>query len=393
MKKLGSALLFVGMLVGATSPAHADVWKAENSWSTTWEDRYSKWVEAEWTQDVFKRGPLEGLETDCADATYAMRALFAQQNRLPFQVTTREGKVVSQSTSRFDDRKLETDRFRTFLKYVFDETNTKTLANDTYPIAMQRSSLRPGTLYLATGEHSYQVTSLSQYGVPVLLSSTTPIANRVLFRMSSFPFYRPETKDARDGYRAFRWPNEVGLNVRKISRASFEQYAISGNVMEFAEAAKKRLAVSIEPLDEQIDRQLTNICYFTRERAYGVVQAYLALTKKSDRCFSASERDEYSTEIRDSRIKDYFQLFRSLRDDPRWSDLRSAQKQKFLAVFIKDVPEVSDLCRIPLGIPDPVDLSLYDVWQATRDAKLVPDPTVSIRARWGLEPAVSMCRR
>lgn len=63
----------------------AAVWSTDKVWNEENELAYSKWVETSWTNDVFTnaRSPLYGLKTDCADASYAMRAYYAFLNGLP----------------------------------------------------------------------------------------------------------------------------------------------------------------------------------------------------------------------------------------------------------------------------------------------------------------------
>ena len=66
--------------------AQAAVWSENNSWDQTWEDRYSDWVKTSFNEDVFTQGSYKGIATDCADAVYAARLIFAFENQLPFVI-------------------------------------------------------------------------------------------------------------------------------------------------------------------------------------------------------------------------------------------------------------------------------------------------------------------
>ncbi|RYZ93117.1 MAG: hypothetical protein EOP06_02115, partial [Proteobacteria bacterium] len=327
-------LLLAAAFMILAQQAGASVWPVNQAWSTANEHKYSTWVEQNWTQDIFKKGILNGLETDCADATYAMRALYSYENGLPFRVSSKNGEVWGEDTREFDSVSDSRERFRRFLKKMFDLTNTSTLGQDTYPVSLSRESLRAGTVYVEPNEHSYQIVGLTPEGVPVLLNSTTPKMGRVLFRTLSFPFYRPESKSFSDGYRAFRWPEELGVPVRTIKRANFGQYAVTGNVLEFAEKARRVLQLRDETLAQRIDRELTNVCYFARERAFLVVKAHLKRTDQPGQCLRGSVLEDHSTVIRDRRLTEYFQSLRSLRSDPRWETLDSSHRKTLLAIFI-----------------------------------------------------------
>lgn len=45
-------LLFIG------SVSQAQVWSNTNSWNAQWEQKYSAWVQTEWTTDFFSRKNL-----------------------------------------------------------------------------------------------------------------------------------------------------------------------------------------------------------------------------------------------------------------------------------------------------------------------------------------------
>ena len=396
LRRLIGLLIFgagVG-ICGSASISNAAAWEATSSWDESHEAAYSAWVEKNWTQDVFKKGPLAGVETDCAEATYSMRALYAFENHLPFRISDGGHSTWGENTSAFDQIVAPEKRFRAFLDEVFRRTSTATLPRDTIPIAIARKSLRAGTIYVEPSVHSYQIVGVSRQGVPTLMSSTVPRKNRILFQTNAFPFYRPRSEDASDGYRAFRWPEELNKPVTQLSRANQEQYSIAGNVMQFAEQARERLALQDESLAERVDRELTNICYFTQERAFMVTNSFVKRLHMAPHCYVGGEKDDHSTTTRDRVLKDYFVTFRSLRSDPRWPALDESHKQRLMAVFVAGVEldRPDALCTVPLGTVSPSMLELHEVWSAIEGNRISSDPNVSILARWGLEAPVSMCK-
>ena len=97
-----SSWLVTFFLIFPGSSAVADVWRAENQWDSNWERRYQQWVKTQWTDDIFMN-PAKPIyykfENDCADASYAMRLIFAYEHKLPFVVNDqmRPGKTISNS--------------------------------------------------------------------------------------------------------------------------------------------------------------------------------------------------------------------------------------------------------------------------------------------------------
>ena len=149
LRKLQSCFGLLGLLLLMT-PAHAAVWNAENDWNQQWEYRYQHWVKTQWTDDIFMNPAKPAYykyATDCSDASYAMRLIFAYEHRLPFVVNnpSRPGKLISNRKSRWDHLP-EAERVRNFLDYMADMTSTKSLGDDTYPVALH--DIKPGDIYV-----------------------------------------------------------------------------------------------------------------------------------------------------------------------------------------------------------------------------------------------------
>lgn len=362
----------------------SSVWDVENKWNADWEERYSSWVENNWTQNVFldSSSLLFNLKTDCADASYAMRATFSYQQRLPFSVTSSSGSKINSSLSIFDHVANRDQRFRLFLEYVFVNTNTQTLSLDTYPIGVTRQDLKPGVLYVAPGIHSYQIVKLDVFGNIQTLSSTVPRAARILFLNHSFPFYFPtDFKKFSDGFRAFRWPDN--LNARQDK----EQFIISqrsqGSFVTYSNELIARLAIKPEPLGLKVQRHLESLCYYSRERAVLVAQAYVKRLQRKGACFDKSQFEDYSTYQRDSRLKEYFNYLQSLKADGQWSSLSEELKTRYLSVFNSYYQD--SFCQVETSWPGKPLLSLYEIRKALFDGKMIANPNADLEQRWGLK--------
>ena len=133
------------------------VWQVgDRRWTVEEERRFEKWVEETMTEDFFIRYKIS---TDCADAVYAIRWIYARIAQLPAAATTRDGKRIGHWST--DWKHLPThpdwdkdERFLAALFYLLPKTWTGTLPFDTYPVRISPDSVTPGTLFLVTESHT-----------------------------------------------------------------------------------------------------------------------------------------------------------------------------------------------------------------------------------------------
>lgn len=131
------------LLTLGVQAASAAVWVDTQKWSNEWEEKYSAWVEAEFNSRYFIDGPYGKIATDCADAVYAARIIFSYENKLPFVIKNPYGTgYYTNKMSNYDSKKEGKDRVRSFLYSIFEQTSTKSLPNDTYPVAINRANVR-----------------------------------------------------------------------------------------------------------------------------------------------------------------------------------------------------------------------------------------------------------
>lgn len=436
------------VLLMVSNSAGGAVWVTTNAWSEHWETKFSDWVEKHWTAEVYSNpaSPYVGHETDCADACYDMRAIFAAEHGLPFVISARsaDGRRVSNELRTWDHLP-QRERLKAFLAYVHDTTTSETIADDTYPIPMSRQAFRPGLLYVQPKSHCFQVIKVSEYGVPTTLSSTVPRVARELYPEHNFPAFVPsDDKRYRDGYRRFRWPEHIGLPVTQVPGFSDEQYRLAAakglDYIAFTDALLERLGTKREPAPLRAQRFMYNLCYYARQRVEIVDGAldHLARVRSGGRqCLTASEYYDQSTDSRDRRLKDYFGYVRALIDSPTWKDAdwtNNAYRAEWYlkpyaeAIFRRDdaaptrkaaaangdgegwslfrpastagrkgqEPTNADLiawCGVQYR--PGVRISLRDIWQGIERGTLSSDPHASREDRWGLTetPYRPSCRR
>ncbi|MBL7556387.1 MAG: hypothetical protein JNM24_11250 [Bdellovibrionaceae bacterium] len=366
----------------------AAVWSTNKVWSESNEKAYSAWVESNWTNDVFtnSESPLFGLKTDCADASYAMRAYYAFLNGLPVNFHRYDGAKIDQTMSSFDHIKDPFARFRSYLNYVFDVTDTRTLSRDTYAIDINRQKMRAGIVYVSPGIHSYQITGLDIYGVPQTLSSTVPREQRLLFSHYGFPFYVPQdTKKYLDGFRAFKTDAQEESSKEQFQIAA----SAAGDFISYQEKMIQKLQIQSEPFDRRITRIKGNLCFFSRERAVLVTDAFVAQQTQGGSCFGYAAFDGYSTYIRDEKLKKYFMELKKMTSSSAWASAPHDAKKTLLSVFLIEIPDND--CTVETSLPIKPTLRLAEIYQALEAKKIVSDPNATMAQRWGLESYKPKC--
>jgi hypothetical protein len=464
-QSLKRILIICGGMCLLTNIAFADVWPTLNRWESSstpncqgwpqnsqavckefvatlspgsdWETIYSKWVEKFWTTEALTtdKSLLEGLPHDCADASYAMRTYFSYLFRLEFKINNPEqsGTYITNSMKSYDRFANQEDRFRHFMVDIFKNTNTRTLPEDTYPIAINQRVFRPGIIYVAVapGNHSLQIASLDKFGYASTLSSTVPPEPKPLSELHSLPFYAPsDFASFRDGYRAFKQPKHFSMPQTSLPGFSLEQFKISKSILDkwvkkatgvtaatsiysFQKEIQTRLQLEEPPLMMQLEGALQDACHFTRIRNQ-IVLATLEIKPKS--CIKDFNfYDSYSTPDRDQELSLIFEkaqtLYRILgRFDTRTIELlfplttiereRLSDRLKVLHAIFDEPSQLIGLsedysqswCSIEPTLPKKDrQLSLRRTWQAISESRLVADPNGTFTQRWGLAPFLPVC--
>lgn len=319
---LGGALVIVGNFVAA--PAHADVWTTENQWSAAYEQRFGKFIR-ELDLKIFEKttGDWARIPTDCADAAYTLRIIFAYENKLPVAFRTWKG-VMKNDMRDFDDIQDPVKRVRKFIARVNESTSTQTLTNDTYPVAIRQNVIRPGVLFLHPqggsdvpltyrAGHVYYLQSVFENGLIRYISSTVPAGIRALDPRNGIIF-APMGKDG--GYRAWIWPDSSDR-----PNYSEEQFQLAGWYPKayrdgeiwsrWSEAIQERIRIREPSPEEGIRAQLENLTVVVNNRAKAVKAGWEFYKSRyqSGQCMSEKDYDAYSTPTRDVKVQVELQYF------------------------------------------------------------------------------------
>jgi len=202
----------------------APVWEIKKSWNDESERDFAIWikrsVKADYFSDKFKFLERQ-VAVDCAKAAYALRAIFAYENGLPFKVRPLKGDFIdaenpTNSVNSIRDPKA---RFIQFLKTVVVNTSSFTLKDNTFPIEITKQNVLPGIVYVfqmpgeeseVAGRHVYIVKDLFPAGLIQFTWATVPAKPRMLAERIQFPFYMPLTPTVENqwGFRRFYQPQD-----------------------------------------------------------------------------------------------------------------------------------------------------------------------------------------
>ena len=397
--------------------AQAAVWKATNTWSHAWETKYQDWVSKNWKPNFFMNPNNQKyyrIPHDCADAIYLMRLVFSYENRLPFVINHyKPGKLITNDMNQWD-KQTEHQRVRSFMLYINDRVGTRGLYKDTFPVPL--SQIRAGDLYVEPGSHSYVIVGITDTGVPVIMSSTTPASPKMMIQLYAFPFFIPsDRKNMRDGYRRFKWPKNIKKPIQQQPGYSAEQYQIAAatdyNYVAFTDVIAKKLRRRPEPITEKTTRLLHGLCSFAKERVNYVndgIKFVQQLRAKRDRngrvvrrCMNATEYDYYSTPSRDKRLKRYFQEVLNIAYQGgviKEGEINSQLVAR--AIFHDTVPPeleraMDSFCRIAAYPHDDKKyINLRSLWKSLASGRISSDPHAPYQNRWGLTttPFSQQCR-
>jgi len=412
--RLARLLLTLAVVAAWAAPAAAAVWTATARWDEDAERRYSAWVERSFVPTLFYQdSPYAEFATDCADAAYAMRMIFAFENGLPFVIgdPERPGRTISQATRRFDHLPAGLPRFRAFLEWMATHTSTATLADDTYPVRIDREQIRPGIIFLAWRRHVVQVVEVRPTGLIRYLESTTPRTIRVMTSIVGFPHQVPADPKARrhgDGFRRFKWPEHYGLPEARLPGYGTEQFerarALGREALPFHDWLRERLALTEESPVARARRQLFTLCQMAWDRATVIdeaQQALVALRRAGRRCMGPADHDAYSTPGRDAALRRAFEQTVAHAESPQWHQV-DGRFRDFVELLLGRLPEERaqqvrpdllkwcDVDRVDGGPGRSMDLA--ELYALSRDGRLVSDPHAPTAQRWGLAAYAPTCR-
>ena len=377
--------------------AHASVWETTNQWSAAWEDRYSTWVNQEWSTDYFAKPgtPYFNLSRDCADVVYTMRMIYSSLNGLPFVMKDATGgkRPISNEMKRWDQLPQE-KRLRAFAVLIMQVGSTVSLPNDTLPVSIDRAKIRPGALLVTDhkSHHSLSLKDLSVTGVPTWIYSSRPakvtILKKIGFLSEGFTFPNGITTQSHAGLMNFREPDDLYKQPWEIPGFSEEQYHPPFVRGHWIENVKAKLALKKETPSEELTRVMASTCDSAGERIANVQDAmdFLA-TQAPQACLDASRYDDFSTPSRDQRLLDSFQELKSAYTNSQRShaSLNKILAEQVESVLIQDdlhrTPGVETFC--PVQISKSQTLSLGEIRRRSFQNLLSSNPNDPFEYRWG----------
>ena len=403
-----SLIMVMVVLFTGSNLAHSAIYESTRPFENADEILYSNWVKDAVSQDIFSNpeSPYFGIKTDCADAAFALRAIYAYENKLSFEFIENDGRRISEKTTRFDNASTtEIGRLKAFIDFIADNVGSEVLASDnTYPIDLK--AIRPGDLYITRwanpkGEltrHVYIVKDILPTGDLLLYSSTQPRAIRPFLPRKGMPLRI--FKERPFGFRRF----QANLGQAKEKQESFSnmQYeALKLGQEKFFALVKEGLKSSEDTLQLNIERRIENICVALETRK-DVVE--IALEERNpSRCFSKERYDEFSTPSRDKNIINDIQRLKNgyatVVKNGMASELNDETRMGLDYLIGADATEeglgaLKNLCSVVIefGGDRRVIMTIKSFSDRYKVGVISSNPNESLGARWGLERAKGSCK-
>ena len=354
------------------------VWKVgDHRWTVEGEYQFGKWVDENITEDFFIRYKIP---TDCADAVYAIRWIYARINHLPAAATTKDGRLIGHWSTNWKHLPTHSEwhqdkRFRAALLYLFSETWTGTLPCETYPIRISHDSVTPGTLLAMAKSHVGIVGHVSLDGSQAhplqTWESMLPVKIR---KLSLRDFFSPKPETTHPlGLMKFRWPifdhgEWKYLPIKEHPFYSEEQYdpAFYKRYPDFVEAVAKRIDPKEYDPMEKVAKVMNTTTRFLRDRVPIVLAGNQQCAKGG--CTEGSDLWEiHNTLSRDEMI---ILLMDHLSRIIESNHLDKEVTEKMMKAISIDISKNRSI-------------TFYDVYQNC--SWLSHHPKDSIEARWGLK--------
>jgi hypothetical protein len=314
----------------------AAIWHAENEWNSEWEIKYAQWIDSPAVhKDMFvgKSSKYYGIKADCADASYALRAIFSMNNKLPFIVKNPSGsrdgiyKYLSNDTNKFDYAGSQVKRLIAFLNYLGSSVGTEQLSNhDTHPVKLEK--IIPGMIFTykikgrfgKTIRHSYNIKKVRPTGDTDVIYSTQAIAKKKLPMIQRESYELSNAPHGNWGYKRFKWPQHHFTSVENLppefaySREQFD-FAKELSEREFFKYVKKLLATETETPQTIVTKKLKTLCTLANDRIEYVNQGYQHHVATGGKCMNYADYDAYSTPARDKALANAFSNFKAEIED------------------------------------------------------------------------------
>ncbi|MCO4795474.1 MAG: hypothetical protein KC493_17265 [Bacteriovoracaceae bacterium] len=404
--------LLILLSIFYSSLSYSAVWEDTESWSMEWEEKYAKWISGNDVNPrmfVSKTSKYFGIKADCADAAYALRAIFSMENSLPFKVHTPPSgntdvyKSLHNRTEKFDEvSESSTKKLIAMINYLGTSIGTEHLTHrDTIPVKI--SSITPGMLftYKIKGRnrkfirHAYNIKNISPLGNFDVIYATQAIARDNLPMMRKTGFIFTHLPQGEWGFRRWKWPTHEGLTNSELPlelNYSREQYSlVKKHKKKFFRYVKDVLKKTDESPESLLMRKIYLLCNEAQERVKYVNQGYSYLRSINGRCMDYSEYDAYSTPARDDSLLSTIKTLKADYNDILERGLGAQVHVQLLdavrAIFkgyrrgSNAEYNLNNLCRI--NYSPGKSINLYHVYYRLKKGLFSSHPNDLIPQRWG----------
>lgn len=401
--------LYLFILFGFSQAIHADLWQATNEWDMQWEKKFSQWMRsAEVHKKLFtsSQSPYYGIKADCADASYALRAIFSLENSLPFRVINPSGgrnayNYLSNELDKFDRYGSPQKKLVAFINYLGSQVGTEHLSHhDTTPVEV--SSIAPGMIFTykisrftgKTIRHSYNIKDVTLTGNFDVIYATQAIAKSGADMMYRQEYMFSNTPHGAWGFKRFKWPHLHGVAMNRYPEDfgySQEQFSLveSMGTREFFRYVKKKLQVSEETPEGLLTRSLNTLCTQAKDRVTYVNQALEHMARNGSSCMNYENYDAYSTPARDKALSEAFiSLFANRRDVEDMGEENEVDSTLWNAIVaIEKGAEYSNdrdllnLCSINYRSGKTIHLA--ELYKRQNAGLISSHPNDTIERRWG----------
>ncbi|EQC47970.1 hypothetical protein [Bacteriovorax sp. Seq25_V] len=402
--KLVTTLIFVLI----TSLSYSAVWEATNSWDMNYEEEYSNWIKSSnvnETMFIDPKSPYYGIKADCADAAYALRAIFSFEHSLPFAVKNPSGsrgkiKTFNNELNNWDKYGAPNKKLVAMINTIGASVGSENLTYfDSYPIEL--SSTNAGSLFTykikaRNGNfirHVYNIKNINPVGTFDTIYSTQAI------KAAGEPMTRRKSKEFVNlphdpwGFKRLRWPEHIGVSINSLPEelnASNHQFKIAQDLgsKKFFAYVKTLLKTEDEDPANKLYRALTATCEEAVARIKYVDQALLYLSQTGNKCMDYRDFDTYSTPARDKALTETFvrlkDTYTELEKNGELSRANPEHVQILEAIF-KNVhmPEADLLKFCSVNYSSSSKISLKELWRRINNGLLSSHPNDTVELRWG----------
>ncbi|MDO9182739.1 MAG: hypothetical protein Q7U04_10035 [Bacteriovorax sp.] len=401
------------------SNLNAAVWTDNQVWSLQYEEDFSNWMQSNAVnENIFTdpKSPYYGVSTDCADTSYAFRAIFAFEHNLPFAIYNPSGsrgtnKTINNRLNSWDKNPTNAQRLVAMINEIGDSVGTENLAYfDTFPIAIK--SITPGSVFMYKIKarfgnfirHTYNIKGINPVGTFDVIYSTQ--ANKA----HGLPLIRRKDKEMDNmpnspfGFKKFRWPEHLGVELSQIPKElgpSDEQFSLAQTLgeVEFFKFVTKTLANTSESKGQRMTRLFKSVCSEAQARIDYVNQGLNHLKEINNKCMNYEEFDAYSTPARDQTLKELFEKYQQAYTevvDAHEINTVSANLVEFSEIIfgIKNADNLDLLHACPIQYRATMRIDLKVLWKRILKGSLSSHPNDSVEARWGESSSnTTKCKR